>query len=303
MEIMGATQTLTARFDEGECLYTIISVKKDASTAEIKKAYHKLALLFHPDRVQGDEKERAKEEFQTLGRIYEILSDDKKRKIYDETGSIDDDDFVSTDRDWEEYWRLLFKKITAEEIDNYAKSFKGSELEVEDVKKAYLEHQGDMESIIEGVVLSSWDDEERFRSIIDAAIKAGEVPVFDSYRKRNKKRVRAAKRREKKEAQELERESQTENGNGSLEQLIVGNRKDRFSSLISNLESKYGGDAKAERTAKRKHEAVGDEATEEEFLAARKRLETKKVKGKQPDGEQEKRKAPPAKGRGKRKGK
>jgi len=142
MEIMGATQTLTARFDEGECLYTIISVKKDASTAEIKKAYHKLALLFHPDRVQGDEKERAKEEFQTLGRIYEILSDDKKRKIYDETGSIDDDDFVSTDRDWEEYWRLLFKKITAEEIDNYAKSFKGSELEVEDVKKAYLEHQG-----------------------------------------------------------------------------------------------------------------------------------------------------------------
>jgi DnaJ family protein C protein 9 len=139
-------QTLTARFEEGECFYAILSVKKDASATEIRKAYHKLALQFHPDRVQGDDaaRARAKSEFQTLGRIYETLSVEEKRKFYDETGSIEHDDFLSSseDKNWDEYWRLLFKKVTSDDIENYAKSFKGSELEASDVKQAYVDHEG-----------------------------------------------------------------------------------------------------------------------------------------------------------------
>jgi DnaJ family protein C protein 9 len=143
---MSIKTTLTARFDEGECFYAILNVKKDAAAGEIKKAYYKLALHFHPDRVQGDDeaKAKAKDDFQTLGRIYETLSDEEKRKFYDETGSIEHDDFMSSskDKDWDEYWRLLFKKITTDDIENYAKSFKGSELEAADVKQAYVDHEG-----------------------------------------------------------------------------------------------------------------------------------------------------------------
>ena len=52
----------------------------------MKKAYYKQSLKVHPDRVGEDEKENATEKFQTLGKVYSVLSDKEKRKIYDETG-------------------------------------------------------------------------------------------------------------------------------------------------------------------------------------------------------------------------
>ncbi|ELR17899.1 DnaJ domain containing protein [Acanthamoeba castellanii str. Neff] len=304
-------QTLTARFEEGECFYAILSVKKDASATEIRKAYHKLALQFHPDRVQGDDaaRARAKSEFQTLGRIYETLSVEEKRKFYDETGSIEHDDFLSSseDKNWDEYWRLLFKKVTSDDIENYAKSFKGSELEASDVKQAYVDHEGNMERIIDTVVLSSWDDEDRFRAIIDAAIKAGEVPTFDEYeasakKKQNKKRTTAAARRRKaqeeeeaKEAEELAqkmglRAGGKKGGDDALKQMILQNKgksETRFNSVIANLEAKYGGKKetkkkgagrKGKKQQQQEEEELNDEPTEEEFLALRKKLEEKKSK-------------------------
>ncbi len=53
----------------------------------VKRAYYKQSLKVHPDRVGEEEKENATEKFQTLGKVYSILSDSEKRKIYDETGS------------------------------------------------------------------------------------------------------------------------------------------------------------------------------------------------------------------------
>lgn len=52
----------------------------------VKKAYHKASLKYHPDRVNEDQKDEATKKFQYLGKIYSILSDKEKRKIYDETG-------------------------------------------------------------------------------------------------------------------------------------------------------------------------------------------------------------------------
>ncbi len=52
----------------------------------VKKAYYKLSLKVHPDRVEEQKKENATEKFQTLGKVYSILSDQEKRKVYDETG-------------------------------------------------------------------------------------------------------------------------------------------------------------------------------------------------------------------------
>lgn len=61
--------------------YKILGVSKDASQDEIRKAYKKMALKFHPDRNQGDKK--AEEKFKEAAEAYEILGNEDKRKEYD----------------------------------------------------------------------------------------------------------------------------------------------------------------------------------------------------------------------------
>ena len=63
-------------------LYDVLGIKKTASAAEVKKAYRKKAQKHHPDKPEGDE-----EAFQQLVIAYNTLSDEARRKHYDETGS------------------------------------------------------------------------------------------------------------------------------------------------------------------------------------------------------------------------
>jgi len=64
--------------------YQILGVPKSASDAQIKKAYKKLAVKWHPDKNPGDE--QATTNFQKISEAYATLSDEKKRKIYDTYG-------------------------------------------------------------------------------------------------------------------------------------------------------------------------------------------------------------------------
>jgi DnaJ family protein A protein 2 len=73
-------------------LYKRLGVAKDASDADIKKAYRKLALTHHPDKG-GDP-----ETFKGLAEAYAVLSDAEKRRVYDATGTLE-----MTDVDIEEF--------------------------------------------------------------------------------------------------------------------------------------------------------------------------------------------------------
>ena len=69
----------------GEDYYKLLGVKRNASKQEIKKAFKKLSLKYHPDKNKDNPK-RAKEMFIKIANAYEVLSDDEKRKIYDQYG-------------------------------------------------------------------------------------------------------------------------------------------------------------------------------------------------------------------------
>ncbi len=62
--------------------YKTLGVERNADTATIKKAYRKLAGRYHPDKPDGDENK-----FKAISEAYEVLSDDKKRAMYDQLGS------------------------------------------------------------------------------------------------------------------------------------------------------------------------------------------------------------------------
>ncbi|MDO5401605.1 MAG: molecular chaperone DnaJ [Eubacteriales bacterium] len=64
--------------------YEVLGVQKDASAEEIKKAYRKAAMKYHPDRNPGDAEAEAK--FKEVGEAYEVLSDENKRSRYDQFG-------------------------------------------------------------------------------------------------------------------------------------------------------------------------------------------------------------------------
>jgi curved DNA-binding protein len=65
--------------------YKILGVGKNASVAEIKKAYRKMAMKYHPDQTKGDKS--AEEKFKSISEAYAVLSDKEKRRQYDTFGS------------------------------------------------------------------------------------------------------------------------------------------------------------------------------------------------------------------------
>jgi len=66
------------------CYYDILGANRDATEEEIKKNYRKLAMKYHPDRNPGNKE--AEEKFKQAAEAYEVLSDGKKREVYDRYG-------------------------------------------------------------------------------------------------------------------------------------------------------------------------------------------------------------------------
>ncbi|XP_058407562.1 dnaJ homolog subfamily C member 5G [Diceros bicornis minor] len=86
-EIMSHVDEAARRLSKsGSTLYAVLELKKGASPEDIKKAYRRLALKYHPDKNPGDA--QAAEIFKEINTAHSILSDPKKRKIYDKHGSL-----------------------------------------------------------------------------------------------------------------------------------------------------------------------------------------------------------------------
>lgn len=89
----------------------------------VKKAYYRLSLQIHPDRVAESEKEEATEKFKVLTKINAVLTDSDKKALYDQQGIIDDDG--EAECNWLKMWREFFKPITTTDIENFHQSYIG----------------------------------------------------------------------------------------------------------------------------------------------------------------------------------
>ena len=74
--------SITKKSEDNEDYYAILGIKKDATEAEVKKAYRKLALKWHPDKNPNN-REEAEKKFKKINEAYSVLSDKDKRRQYD----------------------------------------------------------------------------------------------------------------------------------------------------------------------------------------------------------------------------
>lgn len=252
-----STLELCEKYFATRDVYKLMEISKDAKDKDIKKAYHKLSLLCHPDRVPESQKVESTEKFKVLSKIYQVLTDPQRRGLYDEQGIIDDDDEGKT-ASWMELWQKLFKPLTEEDISNFEKDYINSDLEKRDIKMAYLGGKGCINYMMNHVPFMGVEDEPRIKEIVATMIESNEVPEYKIFTeeptaKRNKRHKKYA--RESVEAQvikeRIERRQQKdaeaaqEASNGNLEQMILARKNQResnYNSLMDRLLEKYGGE-------------------------------------------------------------
>jgi DnaJ family protein C protein 9 len=197
-----------------QSLYEILGINKDANSDEIKKAYRKAALTHHPDKGGNSEK------FKAISAIHAILSDPEKRKIYDETGNVDNTDISDDFQFWYDYFRQLYPEVTISKIEAFSAEYKGSEEERSDIIAAYIKYEGDMDNIMETIMLAEEEDEPRIISIIDNAISAGEIERYRKYSTYCTKTKKKGRRKASKV-------DVCEDNDEALANMILGNRANR----------------------------------------------------------------------------
>ena len=111
-------------------LYAVLSLENDASLESIKKAYRKLALIYHPDKHATSSKkakEDASTKFQQVGFAYSVLCEPKRKARYDSTGRTDEGfDLAAGEDGWATYFEDLFDRVTRGKLDEMKKEYQGN---------------------------------------------------------------------------------------------------------------------------------------------------------------------------------
>lgn len=243
--------------------YNILGVNKTSELKEIKKAYHKLCLKYHPDKNSGFRKE-----FDQVQISYMVLSDDKKRARYDKTGVINLKDGVEGDEefDWRDYFKTQFDSISKELIEKDREEYQGSKDEEEDIKRELLDMKGDMRKLFETVIHLEFsvDEEKRVfeicqRLIDDEEIDIKDIPQWGKYvknRKENVKKMDRKRRREEKAAEKAEKvrkdEEREDNGGMAGLQALIASNASRHRDIFGSIAAKYEAEEEERKKKKRR---------------------------------------------------
>jgi DnaJ family protein C protein 9 len=196
-----------------------------------------------------------------------VLIDPEKRKLYDETGCLDEEGVLSEEKfeSLYEYYKKQFKEVTTDAIDEFKESYQHSEEEMNDVLGYYEEFEGNMQKVFDHVMLSDPDeDAERFQKYVDDGLKDGRLSYcYDAYTQWKEKCSKKKSTRKK----TLSRKKTKKGGDEqSLEQMILARRQEH--SGLGNFAKRFGCDLMAD-------DPLG---SEEEFQKARARLDDARAK-------------------------
>ena len=211
--------------------YEILEVETTADENTLKKAYRKLALVYHPDRSGGDT-----EKFKALSIVHSILSDTTKRSIYDSTGEVETNDTSEDFANFYDYFRTLFPKLTVTKIEEFSKTYQGSIEEKEDLTEAYIRYKGDMKKVMEVVMFAEAGEELRLCETIDALITEGVLTSTKAYQSFKNKLVTASGKPKKAKTKAKGKDNNMED----LAAAIIAKNKNNAGGFGS-LFAKYGG--------------------------------------------------------------
>lgn len=256
-------------------LYEVLGVPRSAKQEEVKRAYYKLALQLHPDKNPGEE---AKEKFQALQRIYAVLGDPARRKVYDETGNLEDSEELSGEQfeGLYQYYRNLYKQVTPEDIDDFEATYRGSAEEARDLLRLYQQHRGDMGRVFTyQMCCEPEQDSHRFMDTIQAAIDKGEVSSHKAFTKWASK-----VQRKPRPADPLAPKKRGKPTESTALVDAIRNKSRNADSLLASLEARYvGKDKRGKGKRGGKHAAAGEQEEQEPddaaFEAARQRLQAR----------------------------
>ena len=203
----GALTLVRSAFGQSATLYDALHCTdgKDASQVDLKKCYRRVALRYHPDKVHarpnsgenGVDRDQLIQtstlKFQAASAAYEVLSDARRRAIYDVTGGVDGEHerhdgpssctpstggHKAEQKRWEEFFQSVFQEVLSSGTRHGdADSYRGSTKEATDVLKYYVMCKGDMDKVANCIVHGGDEhDRKRWRrDIIDTAIMRGDV--------------------------------------------------------------------------------------------------------------------------------
>lgn len=270
-EAHGSIDILNEKKDHDFHLYTRLGLTKDATAADIKKAYRVTSLKVHPDKNPNDPE--AAKKFQDVNEAYVILSDETKRKRYDMTGEIDEDNLDELINKC----RFFYKEFCAEDIDDFATRYKNSKDEEEDLINFYEEHAGDLTKILHWIPLSENSDVDRFVGIYEKLIKDKVLKRTKAFKEtRNNieplpnEEAEAAKAtpEKKRDKKRKTKDTKPDTSFQELQNKILAKKSQTSTDFLSSLASKYCD----------VDDPMGDMPSEEEFQRIQKNIGKKKAK-------------------------
>ncbi|KAF9093481.1 hypothetical protein BGX29_009903, partial [Mortierella sp. GBA35] len=151
--------------------------------------------------------------FQRLGFAYAVLGDPQRRRIYDQTGDVSEDGMAGFGAQgqaaggWDAYFRELWTGVVSEAtIREFERTYRFSDEEKKDVIQAYVTYRGDMDGILSAVPVCSYQDEDRFRKMIQSAIDAKVARKYKAFGGPVVDPKAAARRKREAEAEAVEAE-------------------------------------------------------------------------------------------------
>ncbi|KAK4536942.1 hypothetical protein CDCA_CDCA10G2967 [Cyanidium caldarium] len=258
---------------EGQSFYDVLGVSKHATGGEIKKAYRRLVLLAHPDKLRAqlpdteEARQQAHDHFLQLQRVYETLIDDEKRAYYDETGRCLDDESAdggldrSTVEDLLVFYRTAFRRVTEEDIAAFEGKYRESDMERADLLDHYRNMGGRVEHVVDHIPYSSEEDLQRFMDCYDECIRQGTLQRTPAYQRARQTLLARARKRQgkaKRTRQAGGRRVEAGRSTTSLASTILARRSEReaeMQALCERLVEKYAANDAPQSARKKKRSA------------------------------------------------